>query len=88
MLSRILFDAFLFLLPFALYGAYIWLLRRRLKQDPAWRDTPWTWLTIAGLVLVALSFVVLRLAEGDNGPAVVVPAHIEDGRLVPSQVKP
>ena len=60
------------------------------SQTPAktWRDTPWTWLTIAGLVLVALSFVVLRLAEGDNGPAVIVPAHIEDGRLVPSQVKP
>ena len=88
MLSRILFDGFLFLLPFILYGAYLWLLHRRLEQDPAGRDTPWTWLTIAGLVLVALSFVVLRLAEGDNGAAVVVPAHMENGRLVPSQVKP
>jgi len=88
MLSRILFDVFLFVLPFVLYGLYLWLLRRSQKQDPNWREAPWAWLAITGLVLVALSFFVLRFMEGDNGVGTVVPAHMENGRLVPSQVKP
>jgi membrane protease YdiL (CAAX protease family) len=87
MLGRILFDVFLFIVPFALYAGWLSYLKRRHERDPNWREAPWTRLTIVGLVLVALSFVVLRIVEGDNGPATYVPARLEDGRIVPGELK-
>jgi hypothetical protein len=73
----------LFLLPFALYYAY-WLASR---DVPRRRLTPWTALIVAGLVLVAGSFVWLGLTEGDSTAGKYVPAHVVDGRVVPGHVE-
>ncbi len=85
MLGRIAFDVLLFLLPFALYGLYIWYAQRRLEHDPKWRDAPLAWLSIAGLALVMLSFVAWRALEPVT-KGEYVPARIEDGRIVPGQI--
>lgn len=85
MISRFFFDALLFLLPFALYLAYL-----RLRQDEEMSSAqhPWTTLFISGLVLVAASFVFWGLFENRNQRGVYIPPHLEDGRLVPGRVVP
>lgn len=83
MIRRIIFDLLLFLLPFALYGVY-W----RRSPNPNSRSTnhPWSYLLISGLVLVAASFVVWGVTEGSGERGVYVPAHVENGRVVPGHV--
>ena len=86
MISRVFFDLLLFLLPFALYGAYLYL--RRHDEETRAKAHPWTALVISGLVLVAGSFVFWGLVEDANQRGVYVPPHVEDGRLVPGRVVP
>jgi hypothetical protein len=71
----------LFLLPFALYGVYLLLLRWR--PNATRPQTPWTPLFIAGLLLVVLSFVFLGLTEGGTTEGVYVPPNAIDGKIVP-----
>ena len=86
MISRIFFDLLLFLLPFALYAAYL-RLRQHDEEMPS-KQHPWTALFISGLVLVAASFVFWGVFENANQRGVYVPPHLEDGRLVPGRVVP
>ena len=86
MISRILFDGLLFLLPFALYAVYLRV--REHDEDMKSKQHPWTALFISGLVLVAASFVFWGLFENANQRGVYVPPHLEDGRLVPGRVIP
>jgi hypothetical protein len=77
-----LFRVLLFALPFALYALYLLLGTRR----PEARQHPWTPLIIAGLVLVASSFLVWRLREGQPVGTYVAP-HLENGKVVPGHVE-
>jgi hypothetical protein len=86
MISRILFDGLLFLLPFALYLVYLRL--RQEDEETSSRQHPWTALFASGLVLVAASFVFWGLFENRNQRGVYIPPHLEDGRLVPGRVVP
>ena len=85
-MSRILFDGLLFLLPFALYAAYLRLRQR--DEEMSSRQHPWTALFASGLLLVAASFVFWGFFENTNQRGVYVPPHLEDGRLVPGRVIP
>jgi hypothetical protein len=42
---------------------------------------------IAGLALVAASFVYLGLTEGDSTTGKYVPAHVVNGKVVPGHVE-
>jgi hypothetical protein len=79
LISRIL----LFLLPFALYYAFLLLS----PSVPQRKFTPWVALVIAGLVLVAGSFVYLGLTQGESTSGRYVPAHVVDGKIVPGHVE-
>jgi len=83
MIRRILFDVLLFLLPFALYGLY-WRFSAKSGRPTA---HPWNYLLISGLVLVAASFVVWGVTEGAGQQGVYVPAHVENGRVIPGHVE-
>jgi heme/copper-type cytochrome/quinol oxidase subunit 3 len=82
-IRRIAFDVLLFLLPFALYGLY-W----RFSAKAGERSTahPWNYLLISGLVLVAASFVFWGVTENTGQQGVYVPAHVENGRVIPGHV--
>lgn len=84
-MSRFIFHLLPFLLPFLLYGLYIWHAKRTGKNGP--EATPWFWLAGAGLLLVILGFVVWGgfLAEGTGS---YTPARLEDGRIVPGRIGP
>ena len=87
MIRRILFDLLLFLLPFVLYAVY-WRLARRGDPEQAAKPHPWAMLFIAGLALVAASFVWIGLVEGNRDKGgVYVPAHNENGQVVPGRIE-
>jgi hypothetical protein len=72
----------LFALPFGLYALYLLFQGR----PDAPRRHPWTPLVIAGLVLVASSFLVWGLTEGEPVGIYVAP-HLEHGKVVPGHVE-
>jgi uncharacterized membrane protein len=73
----------LFLLPFVVYFAFVLLFP---VVSPR-KLTPWIALVIAGLVLVAGSFVWLGLTEGWTTNGRYVAAHVVDGKIVPGHVE-
>src|SRR4029078_2849723 len=56
MIRRIAFELLLFLLPFALYAAYLRLSKR--EEERPKEAHPWTVLFASGLALVAASFLI------------------------------
>jgi hypothetical protein len=83
MIRPLAVELVLFLTPFALYAAYLWVTRAGVLDTSAWRARTLSWLTIVALVLVVLSFFFLAEFSGAPPGSAYVPAHIEDGRLVP-----
>ena len=79
-------------LPFAFYG--IWLAYARYKARtaghegaPEWRDAPWTWLMVAGAVLVAVGFASLAFIGGSPIDQKYIPPKYIDGVIVPSHTE-
>ncbi|MFO1069394.1 MAG: DUF6111 family protein [Geminicoccaceae bacterium] len=71
--------------PFLLYLLWRWLVTRGGRVVAR---IPWFALTLAGLALAALTFVGLVLTSGSGPASVYVPAHMEDGTLVPGHFDP
>jgi hypothetical protein len=77
----------IFLVP----GLGFWLYVQLLRWQNGARDlpsTPWVWLAIAGLALLIASFVALGLPQANAPDKVYVPAHMENGALVPAETRP
>lgn len=85
-MTRAVFEALvLFLSPFVLFAIYLSLLRRNPFTRHAWSGHI-PWLVIAGLIVAIIGFVVIGLTA-DRNQGAYVPAHLEDGVLVPGQFK-
>jgi len=71
-------------LPTALYVLYMTLARRRPGGGAAAQpiEMPWSWLIIAGTVLVIVTLLALYLFE-DAGRGTYHPARIVDGEIKP-----
>jgi len=72
-------------LPTAVYVLYMTLIKRRpgaagAPAQPA--DMPWSWLIIAGGLLVIVTFIALYVFE-DSGRGQYHPARIIDGEIKP-----
>ena len=81
---RVIFErTLLFLLPFAAYFGFFLLTQAR----PPRAQAPWLVLVIAGLMLVAASFVYLGLTQGESTSGVYVPPHMQNGTIVPGHVE-
>ena len=83
MIRPVLTELALFLLPFLVYAAYLWATRAGVLHPESWPLSRLMWLTIAALLLVAGSFIVLAQWGGEPAGSQYVPAHNEDGKLVP-----
>ena len=85
MIRVLLTQLILFLLPFAIYAGYLFLTKKMNRQ--AWIDAPRYWLIVAGLVTSIAGF--LFMSQINNNPlgGTYIPAHMEDGKLVPGQFK-
>jgi len=87
MIRPIFTEFALFIAPFVAYALFLWATRAGVLDVSAWSLPRLAWLTIAALVLVIGSF--LALAEFGGAPpgSTYVPAHMENGRLVPGVEK-
>ena len=85
MIRVLLVRFLLFLTPFAIYAGYLAL--ARLAAREARSRTPWTVLFVAGLSLVAASFVYVGLTEGQSTSGIYVAPHVVAGRVVPGHVE-
>ena len=83
MIRPIATELVLFLAPFALYGVYLWATRAGVLDVSSWRLQTLMWLTISALGLMIASFLFLAEFSGAPPRSAYVPAHMENGRLVP-----
>jgi len=73
--------------PFVLYAAFLYLTSVGVLHPPAWTVRRVSALFIVSLILVIGSFVVLANFSGAPPNSTYVPAHLENGRLVPGTTK-
>ena len=83
MIRPFLTEISLFITPFVLYALFLWATREGVLDVSAWSLPRLMWLTISALVLVITSFLFLAQFGGAPPGSTYVPAHMEDGRLVP-----
>ncbi|HUJ04397.1 MAG TPA: DUF6111 family protein [Rhizomicrobium sp.] len=74
-----------FAVPFAIWGLYVLLMYHARRLPPP--RTPWTALFIAGLAMVAASFIYLGLTEGYPTKGTYVAPHVVNGKIVPGTVE-
>lgn len=82
MIRPIVIELSLFVAPFVAYAVFLWATRAGVVDVSAWSLPRLMWLSIAALVLVIASFVVLAEISGAPPGSTYVPAHMENGRLV------
>ena len=77
----------IFLIPFAVYALFLVATRSGLLVQSSWTVIVISRLVVGSLVLVVISFVLLAQFSGGAPNSTYVPAHIENGRLVPGVEK-
>jgi hypothetical protein len=78
-------NTLLFLVPFAIYGAYLLATTRSLGGAAAWTTRIVVRLCVVGIVLVLVGLVVLVSFAGTTSNEPYHPAEIIDGQIVPGR---
>jgi hypothetical protein len=87
MIRQLLTEIGIFLIPFAVYALFLIATRSGVMVQSSWPVHMIAKLAIGSLVLVIVSLVLLANFSGAPPRSTYVPAHIEDGRLVPGVEK-
>jgi hypothetical protein len=87
MIRTIFTETALFLTPFVAYAIFLWATRAGVIDPEAWTPKALIWLTMAALAAVIAGFVAIAEFSGARPGATYIPAHIEDGRVVPGRTK-
>ncbi len=88
MLRVVLLNIVLFMLPLALYAIYFYLSERnRNAVVIVWNQMPLSRLLTAGLLLIIIGMLITAYVGGDDAGGTYVPARMENGRLVPGEVR-
>ena len=77
----------IFLVPFAVYALFLIATRSGLLVQSSWPVNVIGKLMLGSLLLVVLSLVLLAQFSGAPPHSTYVPAHIENGKLVPGVEK-
>ncbi len=78
-------EIILFLLPFVLYGIFLWATKAGVMHPDSWPLSRILSLVMAALVLVIGSFIYFANYTGAPPGSTYVPAHMENGKFVPGQ---
>lgn len=81
MIRILLWNLFLFCLPFVMLAGWLWLIRK-MRPDRAEMKI-WACAAVAGLVLMLGSLLYLRLSTDVATESIYVPPSLENGELVP-----
>ena len=87
MIRPVLTEVAIFLIPFVAYALFLVATRAGVFASSSWPDHLIAKLVLGSLLLVVISFVLLAHFSGAPPNSTYVPAHIEDGRLVPGVEK-
>jgi Family of unknown function (DUF6111) len=77
----------IFLIPFGVYVLFLVATRSGLLVQSSWPVNVIAKLLLGSLLLVVASFILLARFSGAPPNSTYVPAHVEDGRLVPGVEK-
>ena len=77
----------IFLIPFAVYALFLLATRSGLLVQSSWPVHIIAKLALGSLILIVISFVLLAQFSGAPPNSTYIPAHIENGRLVPGVEK-
>jgi hypothetical protein len=80
-------EILIFLIPFAIYAAFLVATRSGLMQQSSWPAHIIAKLVIGSFLLVIVSFILLAHFSGASPNSTYVPAHIENGKFVPGVEK-
>jgi hypothetical protein len=87
MIRPVLTEVGLFLIPFAIYALFLIATRTHILDHRSWPLHVIGWLSAVALLLVIGSFAFLSHFSGAPPGSTYVPAHVENGRLVPGMDK-
>ncbi|MGY3609834.1 MULTISPECIES: DUF6111 family protein [unclassified Bradyrhizobium] len=87
MIRPVLTEIGIFLIPFAVYAVFLIATRSGVLAKSSWPLPLIAKLVLGALLLVVVSFVLLAHFSGAPPNSTYVPAHIENGRLVPGVEK-
>jgi len=87
MIRGILIDIGLFLTPFVLYAIFLFATRAGVLDPQSWPMRVLVGLTVVAVALVIGGSFFLIHQSGAPARSQYVPPHMEDGKLVPGQIK-
>jgi len=83
MIRPVLTEVGIFLIPFVVYALFLIASRSGLMAKSSWPLRLLARLLLGALLLVVASFILLAHFSGAPPDSTYVPAHVENGRLVP-----
>ena len=83
MIRPVLTELAIFLIPFVAYALFLVATRAGVFTSSSWPAHLIAKLVLGSLLLVVISFVLLAHFSGAPPDSTYVPAHIEDGKLIP-----
>ena len=87
MIRPALSEVGIFLIPFAVYALFLISTRSGLLVQSSWPVHVIAKLVLGSLILVVISFILLARFSGAAPHSTYVPAHVENGKLVPGVEK-
>jgi Family of unknown function (DUF6111) len=88
MIRIVIENLLLFLLPTAMYLAYMLLTRRTTSAGGVVNDAPLIWLFVTGALLVGATLVYYgATATGGRPDQTYTPPRMKDGRIEPGELK-
>jgi uncharacterized protein DUF6111 len=87
MIRPVLTEVGIFLIPFAVYALFLIATRSGFLSTTSWPLHIIAKLGLGSLLLVLLSFILLAHFSGAPPRSTYVPAHLENGKLVPGVEK-
>lgn len=79
-------QLFLFLLPFIVYGFYLYFSNIDPMKRESWVNSPVYWLAITGLLLTIAGFILTATFSGAPPGATYTPAQLRDGKIEPGHL--
>jgi hypothetical protein len=80
-------EVALFLAPFVAYALFLWAVRAGVLHPEKWSLRALTTLSLVAVALTVIGFVLIADYTGSPAHSTYVPAHLENGRLVPGMMK-
>jgi len=87
MIRQALTEIGIFLIPFAVYALFLIATRSGLLVQTSWPIHLVARLLLASLLLIIVSLVMLANFSGSPPKSTYIPAHVENGKLVPGVEK-